>query len=510
MGYYGNGGNGRGGSNDDKRFFGSVQDNPITDAEASNQEARKNAIADKILNKLCETLPSNYVSKVRGPFYSHFFRALSESLAEFQIEAELISDDKMDFNLIRSDFLYQLLGRIVFPGALSLDADNPQIEGDVPLREFLAEMVKFLLEGSRKDPIQEATGFLSDAGVEIVAKSDHIGKKASGWNADNQFEFEINMMAHKETAGRYHSHHQGHHHWHRIRIDSQGNGETKGTYYNSADRMEYHVHKVENFEVQPYVDGEGNAHNHQSRQAFPEDPFALAYNINLILKALKPAHTLYEYRHLFVEGFGELFKDDHHFEHESWRYEDLRKNWRGNKSLTGAGQTSSKDRSLLVDPAQDFSHVPPHSPIVILDGLNAGTYKALEALPLPIVTDPVARAYKTTPTGLTGTATVENGDIIDMDQDFSVMVPGEQLVFLEGGNEGTYRVASLLGNGGGPLNDMKKGVCHRIRLAHSVLRIRPRMTHTVYKQNYRAGLDRLGQSEPQGITGEDVTEQFLL
>ena len=48
MGYYGNGGNGRGGSNDDKRFFGSVQDNPITDAEASNQEARKNAIADKI------------------------------------------------------------------------------------------------------------------------------------------------------------------------------------------------------------------------------------------------------------------------------------------------------------------------------------------------------------------------------------------------------------------------------------------------------------------------------
>ena len=505
MGFYGDGGDGKGGSGKSNRLFSHIQDPIPSDvSENLSVEVRKNYLVDKIMDTFCDSLPSNYVSMVRGPAYSHIFRAFSESLAEFQIEAELAVDDKVSYDVVRTDFIYQLLGRLIFPKALLKTSENPVIDGDVTLREFLSEMVKFLLEGSRKDPIQEASGFLADASVEIIPKSEHIGKPASGWDVSNQFEFEINMIAHKET-------HRDHgNHWHRLRIDSQGNGETRGTYYHSAERMEYHVHKVENFVIQPYVDGKGDAHAHESKQAFPEDPITLQYNLGLILRALKPAHTLYEHRHLFVEGFGKLFEDEHFFEHESWRYEDLRKNWRGSKQLTGKGQTWGKDRSLLVDSHQDFSKAPPYSPVTILDGLNQGVYRVVEALPLPVLSDPTPRAYSTSPSGLTGTATVDNGDIIDPTQNFSLMVPGERFAFTEGPNEGVYRVASLLGNEGGPLNDDPKGVANGIRLAHSLLRIKPRMTYAVYEQNYQVGLDRLGQSEPQSIVSEDVTEQFLL
>jgi len=505
MGFYGDGGDGKGGSGKSNRLLSHIQDPaPAEVGDNLSAQVRKDWVADQIMDTFCDTLPSNYVSMVRGPAYSHIFRAFAESLAEFQIEAELVVDDKVSYDVVRTDFLYQLLGRLIFPNALLKTNKNPVIDGDVPLREFLSEMVKFLLEGARKDPIQEAAGFLADASVEIIPKSDHIGKPASGWDVSNQFEFEINMIAHKETLRE-----EGKH-WHRLRIDSLGNGETMGTYYNSSDRMEYHVHKVENFEVQPYVDGKGASHGHGSRQGFPEDPITLQYNLGLILKALKPAHTLYEHRHLFVEGFGQLFEDDHFYEHESWRYEDLRKNWRGNKCLRGGGQTWGKDKSLLVDSGQDFSKVPPFSPVTILDGDNKGVYHVIEALPMPVLTDQVSRSYTTSPTGLKGEAIVENGDIFDKNQDWSQMVPGERFAFVDGPNEGVYRVASLLGNGGGPLNDATKGAVTGIRLAHSLLRIRPRMTYAVYEQNYQVGLDRLGQSEPQSVVAEDVTEQFLL
>ena len=382
MRFYGNGGDGKGGSGKSDRLLGHVQDPALPEVESSSTDARKNKIADNILNTFCDSLPSNYASKVRGPFYSHLFRAFAEGLAEFQMEAELISDEQRDFGLTRSDFMYQLIGRLVFPDSVGESGASPEVDGDVPLRLFFQEMVKYLLEGSRKDPIQEALGFLSDASVEIIAKSD-FQTSTSDWGLGDQFEFEINMMSHKET-----NRDEGNH-WHRLRIDSHGNGETKNTYYNSKNRMEYHVHKVVNFEVQPYVDGNGNLHAHNSKQMFPEDPFRLQYNISLILAALKPAHLLYEYRHLFSEGFGELFQDDYSYTHESWRYEDSRKNWRGNKSLKGSGQTYSKDRSLLVDEDQDFSRVPPHSQVHITEGLNKGVYRALEALPLPVMDDPI-------------------------------------------------------------------------------------------------------------------------
>ena len=503
MALYGNGGDGKGGSDKSDRLIGHVQDPALVQVDSSSTEARKNRIADDILNRFCDSLPSNYASRVRGPFYQHLFRAFAEGLAEFQIEAELISDDHRDLGLTRSDFLYQLLGRLVFPDSVEKGAAVVEVDGDVPLRTFFQEMVKFLLEGSRQKPINDALGFLSDASVEIVAKSEHAGD-VSAWGLDSQFEFEINTIAHKETDK------EGHSHWHRLRIDGQGNGETKNTYFNSKDRMEMHVHKVVNFEVQPYTDGKGVSHSHSCSQAFPDDPFALQHNISLILKALKPAHLIYEYRHLFVEGFGELFEDQAIYKHESWQYEDARKNWRGNKVYRGRGQTYGMDRSVLIDHDQDFSRIPPHATVRITDGLNEGEYRVQEAMPLPVMSDPVRRQYETIPTGLTGFAQVLNGEIVTVDLGFHLCVPGEKFVFKEGPNEGTYRIGSLLGNGGGPLGTKPTQRVNRIRLAHSLLKVRPRMTYAVHEQGYEIGLDRLGESEPKTVVGESVASQFIL
>ena len=499
MGFYGDGGDGRGGSRKTRRLFNHVQNPAQTKTETSTWFARRDQLVETILDVFADALPSNYASHVRGPFYSHMFRVMAEGLAEIQLEAELIVEESIDLGLVRSDFIYQLLGKLVFPNTNKADL---LIDGDVSMRTFLQSMVDLLLEGARKDPIQTAANLLGDASVEIVPKSDHQSA-TSAWGLGDQFEFEVNVIAHKSTEG------DSQDHWHRVLVDSQGDGRTIGTFFNRAERMEVHTHDVRGFAVQRYTEGTGQSHDHQCFQRFPEDPFILQHNIQLVLAALKPAHTLYEYRHLFVEGFGELFQDDFIMEHESWRYEDLRKNWRGNKALRGNGDTGSSDRSLLIDSDQDFSRVPPYAVVRIAEGANEGTYQAVEALPLPVMSDGVARPYYTSPSGVSGDATVTNGEVEDTEADFSVLVSGEKLVFTEGPNTGTYRVASLLGSHGGPVGKTE-GPATRLRLAHSLLRMRPRMTYVVEEQSYQVGLDRLGESEPTFVVGEDSTSQFIL
>jgi len=108
----------------------------------------KAALVQRIMATFRAVLPSNYVAQTNGPWYSLQFQAMAEQLAEIQITTtEIYKDTTFDFT--RTDFLWQVLGSLVFPGATDRSG-IPQIDGDTAYREFLHKMVRLLLDGATK------------------------------------------------------------------------------------------------------------------------------------------------------------------------------------------------------------------------------------------------------------------------------------------------------------------------------------------------------------------------
>lgn len=490
-----------------ERLLSRIENPAQITPEGETSNVRQRAIEDAIMRLFLKRLPSNYVSQVQGPLYTNLFRSIAKQLAEFQVEMELNVDD-MKFDLTRSEFLYQILGRVVFPDSMRPHSELIELDGDISMRDFLREMVVLLLEGSRKAPVEEGVGLLADLGVDIVETVAFERKPGSGVGLEDQFEIEVNAVALKHTG-------QEDDHWHRIRVNSEGNGKTYGV-YSSDGSEDYHCHVVTDFVIQPYVAADRTDHAHDYVQDFPEAPFILQHNIKLILKALKPAHLLYQYRHMFVEFFGEVFQDDPTWDYFSWKYEDLRKNWRGAKSITGTAKTSETNKGFLIDPQKDFLSVLPGSPVEILSGPNEGLYAVKEVHRLPYPTDKVGRAYKTFPTGLVGFAVAMDGKVRDRsmeylgtseDADLGTIAEDEIFEFLEGPNKGRYRIEMVLGIKGG-LPGKGLWESHELQIAQSILEIRPWMPHQIDVQDYEVGVDRLGATLPKRVESENVSDQF--
>lgn len=490
-----------------QRLLNEIENPAQADSKGQSATVRKQEIEDAIMRVFFSRMPSNYVSQAQGPMYTNIFRSVAKQLADFQMEAELASDDPR-YDLTRAEFLYQILGRVVFPDAMRQRAELVDVDGDVSLRDFLREMVFLLLEGSRKNPVEKGVGLLSDLGVDIVEKVAHERKKGSGVGLEDQFEIEVNTLAPKFTN-------QDGTHWHRLRVDNLGNGKTYGT-YSSDGSEDYHCHEVKDFVIQPYVSADLSEHSHDFVQGFPDNPFILQHNIELILLALKPAHLLYQYRHMFVEFYGEVFEDQATYDYFTWKYEDLRKNWRGAKSITGTAKTTGDNKCLLVDPTKSFLSVLPGAPVEI-EGSNQGEYFVKEVHVLPYPTDSVPRAYETSPTGLSGIAIVSEGRVTalsdtyypEYDTELGVIAEDEIFTFLEGPNQGSYRIKMVLGINGG-LPGKGEWSSNQVELAPSILEIRPPMPYLVDSQVYVVGVDRLGVSTPNQVESEDVSEQFYI
>jgi hypothetical protein len=258
---------------------------------------------------------------------------------------------------------------------------------------------------------------------------------------------------------------------------------------------------------------------------FPdEDPFVLQRNVDIVLRALKPAHTLYEYRHVFKETFGTLFVAEDSWIIRDYKYQDLRRYWLGAESITGRQGVTMVDKTLFSDPTRDFSNINEGAVLAILTGPNAtrpdatiqtpdgrlenfpGRYRVIEVLGFPIPTDATPRAY-TTSGGLSGTATVSDGyTVTDITKDWGLASEGDTITFTAGPNAGTYRLKTVLGLTGGPVGTV--GVAGtQVRIAPSILRTKVRMTAEATGQWYEVDVDRLGVQVPHA-EHENVTLQF--
>lgn len=393
-----------------------------------------------IMAQFLKVLPSNYVSTITGPFYTLRFQAAAEQLAAFQITAQEVFKDS-DYAFTRPEFLWQVLGVLVFPGGTD-QSGIPQVDGDVAYRDFLRKMVLLLLRGATPSAVEEGAGLLTEADVSLLERFLEARQPGSEFTIDDQFFFDIFV----EEAG--------------------------GT-------------------------------------AFPpENPFVLQENVRLILEALKPAHTLYGYSHLFREVFGPLFSDTYSWELSTYYYDDLRKFCYGTREITGTGGVTLSGRMAFSDPNRSFRSVQAGGILNVTSGPNTGRYRIRDVVAF-LVNDATARAYTTSPSGLTGTGTVSGDVITDVAQDFAGASEGEILTFTAGPNAGSYRLETLLGSDGGAVG-FATGPATQVRVAPSIIRVETRMPSVASGQSYAVDVDRLGERVPKVIIAEDVAEQFYL
>ena len=431
-----------------------IPQNPSPDTETGQSfERNQQALTNEIMTTFLAVLPSNYVSNTNGPWYTLQFQAMAEQLAAIQIVGQEVNKDS-DFDFTRPEFLWEVLGTLVFPAATERGG-APLLDGDIDYRAFLHKMVLLLLQGSTAATLEEGAECLIDSQVVLVEKFlSSIQRDPNGaWTIDNQFEVELN--------------------------------------------------------VQGFPDG--------------TDPFTFQENLLLVMQALKPAHILIQLAYVFDDDFrdefGNLFDDSDavtidggmQWEMSSYYYDDLRKNCYGAKQLSGEGDTLA-DRTLFTDPDVSFLSITQGAELHILSGVNAGRYRVIDVRAFPVGDDTTARAYTTSPTGLTGSATVEGDVITDSTQNWALAEEGELLTFTAGPNAGTYRMDVLLGPLGGPLGDpVATGPADEVRVSPAILRVDRRMdTASVTGQAYTVTVDRLGVRGPKTRTSEDVSSQFYL
>ena len=459
------------------------EQNPAPVTTVGQQGSRKlRDITNSILRAFQQVLPSNYVAEIPGPYYVLQYQGLAEQLAKIQLSLEDVGLES-DVDFARPEFLWQMIGTLGFPNTSKTPQGIPEVSGDLTYREFLRRMILLLLQGATKEVVEEGLELLTEAVIQVLAKVDFANDPNTAWGFGEQHEFEVNVLC--------------------------------VTVFTDPDTGELITGSL----------GTG----------FPKNPFQVLRNNLRILRALKPAKALYEYRHLFLETFGDLFTAEPMIDLDSWYYEDFRKFCCGMKEISGDQGVTLAGRQLFQDASLDFRSVCPGATLEILEGVNSSpstggfdgvTYGRFRVVGLQRlifgadgtlnvvgeIDELTLRPYTTSPTGLSGEATADSDGILeDLSQDFSDAVSGEILTFLEGPNTGSYRLETLLGNNGGAVGLVPPGsLVTGVRVAPSILQIATRMPQEATGQSYRVTVERLGIRTPFTVLAEDVSDQFYI
>jgi len=418
-----------------KLFPQSVTQNPSSLKEQGQEyQVQVREQVELILKQFLAVLPSNYVSQTTAPFYTVQFQAMAEAVARLQLGLQESLKDSL-YEFTRSEFLWQMLGVMVFPKVYHNKMQIPLIDKDTDYRDFLRAMIVLLLKGTKHAPIQEGTNLLTDATVTLIEKALTANQEGSAWGYDDLYTFEVN-------------------------VEKDG-----GT-------------------------------------SFPDRPFDLEYNISVILDALKPAYTIYEYRHVFRETFGHIFQDEMFANLDMYEYDDLRKYCGGAKRIHGEGEVLS-GRFLLSDSDRFFGNIGIPAYLIVEDK----RYEVSEILSFPMGDDPTPRHY-TTSSGLEGYATIEGDTLTDKCQNWVLAKEGEKITFHEGANTGVYRLKDVLGSDGGSVGFVT-GSSTQVRVGKSIVRTTTRLPVGV-SFSYELSVDRLGVQIERTSTQENLTLQCVL
>jgi len=145
--------------------------------------------AQSIFSALLGLLPSNYVSSVQGPNYTLELKAVAVELAKIELAIEDVDLDR-DFNHTRSEFLYSVIGYLVF-----LNGKLPPLEfDDEEFRTFLLNIIRIYFQGSIPDSMRDATALFLEGDFTVVENFLLERAGASGFDISDQFGFRVDIL----------------------------------------------------------------------------------------------------------------------------------------------------------------------------------------------------------------------------------------------------------------------------------------------------------------------------
>jgi hypothetical protein len=144
--------------------------------------------AQATLTTLLNLLPSNYISTVQGPNYTTELKAVAVEIAKIELALEDIDAD-MGFNQTRSDFIYSIIGYLVFlNGRIPVTTFD-----DEEFKRFLLSVIKIYFQGSIPTSIREGVELFISNSVTITENFLLTRGGASGLDISDQFGFQINL-----------------------------------------------------------------------------------------------------------------------------------------------------------------------------------------------------------------------------------------------------------------------------------------------------------------------------
>ena len=183
-----------------KLFPKGVSQNPSPLKEAGQEHSTQvRDQVEQILKQFLKVLPSNYVSQTTGPLYTLQFQAMAEEIAKFRLGLQEVFKDSL-FEYTRPEFLWQMMGLLVFPKIYTDKMQIPIIDGDIKYRDFLKAMVVLLFRGTKEEVVSEGVGLLTEAQVTILEKALTANTEGSAWGYDDLYTFEVNVEAESGTA----------------------------------------------------------------------------------------------------------------------------------------------------------------------------------------------------------------------------------------------------------------------------------------------------------------------
>lgn len=346
----------------------------------------RSALVQRIMATFRAVLPSNYVAQVNGPWYSLQFQAMAEQLAEIQISTtEIYKDSGFDFT--RTDFLWQVLGSLVFPGATD-QTGIPQIDGVTAYREFLHKMVLLLLQGATKASMEGGMEALDPDVVATITERyletpprDPVG----AWTIEDQFLVDIFIE-----------------------------GSTGNT-----------------FPADPFV-----LQQNAALVLAALKPAHVFYGYS------------YLFRDAFdkvADDTGGMSLDL-----DSYYYADLRKWCLGAQRIAGTGDTLST-RTLFTDPNVSFQSIRAGAILEIESGTNKGKHRVVGTRALLYGADATTRAYTTSTGLSGALTALSGDAVVDATQDWGAMPVDTTITLTDGPNKGVYRLDTVLGETGGPI-----------------------------------------------------------
>jgi hypothetical protein len=119
--------------------------------------------AQAIFTTLLGLLPSNYTSTIQGPNYTLELKAVAVELAKIELALEDVDLD-MDFDRTRSEFLYSIIGYLVF-----LNGKLPPLEfDDEEFRTFLLNLILIFFQGSLPESMQDSADLFFSGANEVL------------------------------------------------------------------------------------------------------------------------------------------------------------------------------------------------------------------------------------------------------------------------------------------------------------------------------------------------------